>query len=81
MNAYRIETTLTENGTLTLQGLPFSAGDAVEIIVLELGSQKESVKGSYTSYPNANPYPLRGKVIRYDDPTEPVALEDWEVLQ
>ena len=29
----------------------------------------------------ANLYPLRGKVVRYDDPTEPVALEDWEVLQ
>lgn len=28
-----------------------------------------------------NLYPLRGKVIHYDDPTEPVALEDWECLQ
>jgi len=25
-------------------------------------------------------YPLRGKVIRYDAPYEPVAAEDWEVL-
>lgn len=73
MNAYRIETTLTENGTLRLQGLPFCAGDSVEIIVLE--------RGSHTRHPDANPYPLRGKVIRYVDPTEPVALEDWEVLQ
>lgn len=24
--------------------------------------------------------PLRGKVIRYDAPYEPVAAEDWEVL-
>ncbi|HEY9872466.1 MAG TPA: helicase-related protein [Candidatus Obscuribacterales bacterium] len=31
--------------------------------------------------PDTNPYPLHGKVIRYDDPTEPVASEDWEVLQ
>lgn len=73
MNAYRIETTLTENGTLTLQDLPFCAGDSVEIIVLE--------RRSHTRHPGENPYPLRGKVIRYDDPTEPVALEDWEVLQ
>jgi hypothetical protein len=28
-----------------------------------------------------NLYPLRGKVIHYYDPTEPVALEDWECLQ
>lgn len=26
-------------------------------------------------------YPLRGTVIRYDDPTAPVAEDDWEVLQ
>jgi antitoxin (DNA-binding transcriptional repressor) of toxin-antitoxin stability system len=24
---------------------------------------------------------LRGSVLRYDDPTEPVALEDWESLR
>ncbi len=80
MNAYRIETTLTENGTVTLQGLPFSAGDAVEIIVLEVGSPREGARTLATRHPNSNPYPLRGKVIRYDEPTEPVALEDWEVL-
>jgi hypothetical protein len=26
-------------------------------------------------------YPLRGKPILFEDPTEPVALEDWEVLK
>ncbi len=25
-------------------------------------------------------YPLRGTVIRYEDPTAPVAEDDWEVL-
>ena len=28
-----------------------------------------------------NPSPLHGTVYRYDNPTEPVGLEDWEVLQ
>jgi Arc/MetJ-type ribon-helix-helix transcriptional regulator len=28
----------------------------------------------------ANPYPLRGQSIRYEDPTEPVAEGDWEAL-
>ena len=28
-----------------------------------------------------NAYPLRGSVIEYNDPFEPVALEDWSVLQ
>lgn len=74
MKAHRIETKLTENGNLTVKGLPFQAGDAVEIIILERPSRT-------TSDPN-NPYPLRGTVIRYDDPFEPAtAIEDWEVLQ
>jgi hypothetical protein len=30
--------------------------------------------------PATNPYPLRGLPIQYIDPTEPVALEDWEIL-
>jgi hypothetical protein len=24
--------------------------------------------------------PLRGSVLRYDDPTKPVAVNDWEAL-
>ena len=35
MNAHEIETVLTEDGTLTLRGLPFHAGDSVEVIILE----------------------------------------------
>lgn len=35
MNAYKVETVLAEDGTVLLKGLPFHAGDAVEIIILE----------------------------------------------
>jgi len=35
MNTHKIETVLTEDGTLTLQGLPFHAGDTVEVIILQ----------------------------------------------
>ena len=79
MNAHHVETVLTENGTLTLQDLPFQAGDAVEVIILE--RHKLRTEEAHTNHSDSNPYPLRGTVIRYDDPTEPVALEDWEVLQ
>lgn len=71
MNAHRIETILTETGTLILRDIPFQAGDTVEVIILERRSP----------HPASNPYPLHGKVIRYDDPTETVAVEDWQVLQ
>ncbi len=72
IKAHRIEATLTENGTLTIKNLPFQAGDAVEIIILERHSRPF----------NSNPYPLRGTVIRYDDPFESAThIEDWEALQ
>jgi hypothetical protein len=71
MNAYRIETAIAENGTLTLSGIPFHAGDTVEVIILEHTMQVTST----------NRYPLRGTPIHYIDPTEPVALEEWEILQ
>lgn len=79
MNAHKIETVLTEDGTLMLQGLPFHAGDAVEVIILETKTPQHQT--ALKSQSDTNLYPLRGKVIRYDDPTEPVALEDWEFLQ
>lgn len=73
MKAHRIETKLIKNGTLILEDLPFQAGEAVEIIILETQTRPQET----------NLYPLRGKQpYHYDDPFEPaVPLEDWEVLQ
>jgi hypothetical protein len=79
MNAHKIETALTEDGTLVLKGLPFHAGEVVKVIILQPQTAQHQIKSLETQ--NTNLYPLRGKVIRYDDPTEPVALEDWECLQ
>jgi hypothetical protein len=71
MQAYRVETTLTQDGTLTLRNLPLRAGEIVEVIIL-------------VQPPAAlrqRQYPLRGTSIRYVDPTEPVAQADWEAAQ
>ncbi len=35
----------------------------------------------YTRDPAAALKTLRGSVLRYDEPMEPVALEDWEALR
>jgi hypothetical protein len=35
MNEYRVETILTKDRTLTLEDLPFRAGDAVEVTIVE----------------------------------------------
>ncbi len=68
MEAHRIETTLTRDGTLILDNLPFHAGETVEVIILR---QPVGVT-------DHSPYTLRGLPVRYVQPTEPVADGDWE---
>lgn len=70
LQAHRIETTLTENGTLTLDHLPFQAGETVEVIVLP----------NSLSPPPQDRYSLRGASVQYQEPMESVAEQDWEAL-
>ena len=71
MRKYRIETTISNDGTLTLKELPFRAGDKVEVIVYRRESEEERDVH----------YPLRGKPIRYIDPFGSVAENEWDVLR
>ena len=71
MNTYRVDTTLKEDGTITLNNLPFQAGDSVEIVIVPR-----------SAHLNKNgQHPLRGKVIHYHNPIDPVAEADWDALQ
>jgi hypothetical protein len=67
MQAHRIETVIQQDGTLFIQDIPFHAGETVEIIILPV-----------TKPQSENRFPLRGTVTRYNDPTDPVAADDWE---
>lgn len=71
MQDYKVETTVSSDGSLTIKGLPFQAGDRVEVIIRSREARKEE----------GTRYPLRGKPIRYTDPFESVAEEDWEALR
>jgi hypothetical protein len=71
MQAYRVETTLKHDGTLTLRDLPFQAGEVVEVIIL----------AQPPASPRQNRYPLRGRPVHYERPTEPVAQEHWDALR
>ena len=71
MNAYRVEKKVAANGILQLDALPFQEGELVEVIILT--REEKTRKPVSTS--------LRGKVIEYINPTEPVAENDWEVLK
>jgi len=71
LQAHRIETTLTQDGTLTLDHLPFPAGMAVEVIVLPYAPPQAQDR-----------YPLRGTPYSYDGPMEPaIPAEEWDALQ
>lgn len=70
MQAYKVVTTVDPDGSVTLDCLPFPAGERVEVIVLAT-HRVDSGKA----------YPLRGTPYRYDEPTEPVAEADWEAAQ
>ncbi len=70
MQDYRVETRVESDGSLTISGLPFQAGDRVEVIVR---SQK-------ADQGNGERYPLRGKPLRYANPFGSVAEGDWEAL-
>ena len=71
MKAYKMETTIQQDGVLELNSLPFQAGEAVEVIILSREApHAEALRGS-----------LRGKVLRYERPTEPIAEEDWDALR
>jgi len=68
---YRTEKKLTEDGKLILDQLPFHAGDWLEI----------TIRAEAQPAPSKQSYPMRGKVIKYDRPFDPVAEDDWEALK
>jgi hypothetical protein len=53
-----------------IEGLPFHAGETVEVIILPKATRREG-----------SAYPLRGTPVKYADPFEPVAPGDWEAVQ
>ncbi len=71
MQTYYVAATVADDGTLTLKGIPFRAGDRVEVIL----------RGCQPARPADGPYPLRGKAIHYADPFQGVAEDDWEALK
>jgi hypothetical protein len=71
VQAHWRETTVGEHGELLLEGLPFEAGQPVEVLVISKRA------GPAT----AGDRSLRNSVLEYREPLEPVANEDWDALQ
>ena len=68
---YRVKTTVSKSGNLSIKGLPFKPGETVEVTV-----RRKQKKAS----PKAK-YPLRGKLLVYREPLKSVGENDWEALK
>ncbi len=78
MQAYRVEKTVKEDGELELHALPFRAGEQVEVIILSCVDKSDTTTSQQPSTRNLS---LKGKVLKYENPTEPVGQNDWNVLK
>ena len=69
MQAHRIKTVVSSDGSVTVDNLPFQVGDEVEVIVLpHLELDEDTPQGNS----------LRDSVRRYDRPFDPaVNVNDW----
>ena len=67
-NTFRTKTLVTKGGKLSIKGLPFRAGESVEVTVRRGKKSTRLTK-----------YPLRGKPVIYRDPFK-AASSDWEAL-
>ena len=69
MNTYKTKTIIKRNHKIEIENLPFQDGDNVNIIVTKVENEHESK------------YELRGTILKYENPFDSVAEDDWEVLK
>ena len=67
MYTFSIQTSIKKGKRVELKNLPFAEGEQVEVVLVRLPKPSSTKR-----------YPLRGQGIRYDAPTEPVAVRDWD---
>jgi hypothetical protein len=67
MRTFHAETVVEKDGKLHLDHVPFSEGESVHVFV-----------SSTTTFTKQ---PLKGSVLKYEQPLAPVAAEDWEAAK
>jgi hypothetical protein len=70
MQTYWMETVVPPNRELTVRGVPFRAGEKVQVIIIAHPRKWEKER-----------YPLRAKPIRYVAPFDSVAEDEWQVVR
>ncbi|AFZ50384.1 hypothetical protein [Dactylococcopsis salina] len=72
MNAHKISVTLTADGQVTLKGLPFQAGETVEVIVLEQSARSQPSSLSDQDYLEG----IANTLSEWDSEADQLAYED-----
>ena len=67
MQMFHTEIVVEKDGELHLEHVPFSEGEAVHVFV--------------SSATPVTKQPLKGSVLKYEQPLAPVAGEDWEAMK
>ena len=71
MADFHTEEIVSENGSILITGIPYLSGHKVEVIIKDISPQEH----------HKEKYPLRGTVLKYENPFDGVAENDWEILQ
>ena len=69
MFAYSLKAKVERGGEVHLVELPFGAGEEIDVILIR-SKPGESAE-----------MPLRGTPVRYERPTDPVGVDDWDALR
>jgi hypothetical protein len=72
MSVHVAEATVDPAGRVVLDHLPFQPGEKVDVVI-----RSHDIR-SHDGASQA-PVDLRGSVLRYEKPFDPVAEEDWEL--
>lgn len=71
MIAHKVEAIVDQNGSITITNLPFATGESIEIILVSKQLSQSKTNKRTT---------LKGQVLKYSEPFDPVVLADWEAL-
>lgn len=70
MDIFRTKAKMAEDGSLTIKDLPFNKGEQVNVIV----------QRHRNNDPTHARYPLRGTLLKYEQPFSSVDEDEWDAL-
>ena len=82
MPTVEVTAIVESDGSVRVPDLPYAPGERVRVFVVghPLFAPRKRTEEELAKSRDIREN-LKGSVLRYDDPTEPVGLEDWEVLR